>query len=234
MRKLRKDKGWTQRTLAQKAGISQTTVSDIELNKSDEPGAVYELAIALETSVDYLWGKTDDPVPVQKQRPHAMQLDRANTDAAKSHPGAITGDAQETNTVLSTNGRNLLLFGTSSGGAGTMSMTVDPIGELLAPGYADKVANAYYAKICTADMIPAYWPGDDLLIYPEYPVYEGRDYLLFTPKVEGQPQTCKLRRVDKITDTHWVCTVWSSPTIPELIPIKDYPIAHWVDGKRNR
>lgn len=234
MRKLRKDKGWNQGTLGQKAGISQSTVSDIEKNKSEEPGAVHELASALETSVDYLWGLTDDPLPVQKLRPQAMQLDRANAEASKSRPGAITGDAQETNIVSSTNGRNLLLFGTSNGGAGTMSMTVDPIDEVPAPGYADKVANAYYVKICTADMIPAYWPGDDLLIYPEFPIYEGRDYMLFSPKVEGLPQTCKLRRVTKITDTHWVCTVWASAADPELIPIKDFPIAHWVDGKRNR
>lgn len=115
-----------------------------------------------------------------------------------------------------------------------MSMTVDPIDKVLAPGYAENVANAYYAKICTADMAPAYWPGDELLIYPEYPVFEGRDYLLLAPKVDGEPQTCKLRWVDKITDTHWVCTVWQPTPHPELVPVKDYPIAHWVEGKRNR
>lgn len=234
VRKLRNDKGWSQKTLAAKAGSSQTTISDIEKGHSEEPGGVNELANALETSTDYLWGFTDDPVPVQKKRPHLMQLDRPDSVAPKLQPGAITGDAQETNTVLSTNGKNLLLFGTSSGGAGTMSMTVDPIDEILAPGYADKVANAYYAKICTADMIPAYWPGDDLLIYPSYPVYEGRDYLLLAPRVEGEPQTCKLRWVAKITDTHWVCTVWAPAEHPELVPKKDFPVAHWVEGKRNR
>jgi transcriptional regulator with XRE-family HTH domain len=234
VRKLREAKHWNQKTLGAKVGSSQTTISDIEKGNSKEPGNVHELASALETSVDYLWGLTDDPRPVPKPRSQQMQLDRTNADTAKSQAGAITGDAQETSTVLSTNGRILLIYGTSSGGAGKMSMTVDPIDKVLAPGYAENVANAYYVKICTADMEPAYRPGDDLLIYPEHPIYAGRDYLLLAPKVEGEPQTCKLRWIDEITDTHWVCTVWAPTKHPELVPIKDYPIAHWVEAKRNR
>jgi len=234
VRALRKEKGWNQDALALKAGVAQTTISDMELNKHKQPRDVRDVARALETTEDYLFGLSDDRAPVQKRGPVPMQLDPPPAVLSNSKEGAITGDAQETNTELSTISRFLFTYGTSLGEDGNMILSNRHIDKVRAPGYAENVELAYYVSICTTDMVPAYWPGDELLIYPEHPVYGGRDYLLFVPKVDGVAQMCKLRRLLSMTETHWVCTAWSPTQHEERISIKDYPIAHWVEGKRNR
>lgn len=233
VRQIREAKGLTQPELAAKSGVKQSTISDIEKGKSKHPRGVAELARAMETNEHYLWGLTDDSAPAA-ERPQGVHLDRVRNSTQRSSAGAIAGDAYDTDTVLTIT-RNLLpIYGTSFGGVGKMLLTADPIDRVRGPGRAEAIAHAYYVQICNADMVPAYWPGDELLIYPEHPVYEGRDYLLLSPKVEGAQQMCKVRRVVKITPTHWECTVWGADPKHENVSRSDFPTAHWVEAKRNR
>jgi transcriptional regulator with XRE-family HTH domain len=234
VRKVREAKGLTQPELAQKSGVKQTTISDIEKGKSKHPRSVAELARVLETSEGYLWGLTDDPRATQQNRSQATPLDRVRNGTRKYSSGAIAGDAYDTDTALTVT-RNLLpIYGTSFGGVGKMLLTAEPIDRVRGPGRAEAVPHAYYVQICNADMVPAYWPGDELLIYPEHPVYEGRDYLLLTPKIEGEQQMCKVRRVTKITPTHWECIAWGTDVKDDSVSRADFPVAQWIEAKRNR
>ena len=65
IRERRKYRRWSLNKLAQLAGMSQGYLSDVENGKVASPSAsvLIKLAAALETSVDYLLGRTDDPSP---------------------------------------------------------------------------------------------------------------------------------------------------------------------------
>ena len=70
IRNLREDKELTQKQMAEKLSVAQTTYSDYELGKLNIPTSILrQLAFILETSVDYLLEVTDErrPYPRAKQ-----------------------------------------------------------------------------------------------------------------------------------------------------------------------
>ena len=68
MRKLRKEKGYSQVKMQMLTGIDQSDYSKIETGKRN---MTYEqcrrIALTLETSMDYLAGLTDDPAPYPRK-----------------------------------------------------------------------------------------------------------------------------------------------------------------------
>ncbi len=70
MRKLRKEKGYSQVKMQMLTGIDQSDYSKIETGKRN---MTYEqcrrIALTLETSMDYLAGLTDDPAPYPRKNP---------------------------------------------------------------------------------------------------------------------------------------------------------------------
>jgi len=71
LRERRTQAGWSQQEVAQRAGIIQRDLSRLERG---EKGALWaetlrRLAEALNVSLDYLTGRTDDPRPPKRPRP---------------------------------------------------------------------------------------------------------------------------------------------------------------------
>ena len=67
LRDMREDKDLPQRALAELLHVSQATYSRYESGTLDIPSAaLIALARFYETSIDYLLGLTDDPVPYRK------------------------------------------------------------------------------------------------------------------------------------------------------------------------
>lgn len=68
IRRLRKAKDWTQQDLADRVGVTKTTVLDWEKDRYSPVGKnVENLAKALEVSIAYLSGETSDPTPFEKK-----------------------------------------------------------------------------------------------------------------------------------------------------------------------
>lgn len=64
IRDLRQDKDLTQTQIAQRLNMSQTGYSKYETGENDIPTSVLiALADFYHTSVDYLLGRTDNPIP---------------------------------------------------------------------------------------------------------------------------------------------------------------------------
>lgn len=75
LKELRRQRGWSQRELAQKIGMSSGTVAAWEVGRN-EPNydMLRKLADLLDTSVDYLIGLSDIPSPPGKEVPWAVKL----------------------------------------------------------------------------------------------------------------------------------------------------------------
>lgn len=67
LRDMREDQDLPQRTLAELLHVSQATYSRYESGTLDIPSAaLIALAQFYETSIDYLLGLTDDPIPYRR------------------------------------------------------------------------------------------------------------------------------------------------------------------------
>ena len=67
------DKKMTQKLLAVKVGLVQQTISNYEKQGNEpSPSVLRRLAIALDTSSDYLLGLTDDPAPASIKRNYEL------------------------------------------------------------------------------------------------------------------------------------------------------------------
>lgn len=70
MRKLRKEKGYSQVKMQMLTGIDQSDYSKIETGKRNMTyDQCRRIALTLETSMDYLAGLTDDPAPYPRKKP---------------------------------------------------------------------------------------------------------------------------------------------------------------------
>lgn len=74
IRALRKQRGLTQVQLSQRSGVSQSNVSQYERFIEPSASALSKIADALDTTVDYLVGRTDNPSPPLKLSPRMRKL----------------------------------------------------------------------------------------------------------------------------------------------------------------
>lgn len=66
---LRTDRGLTQKELGERVGVATSTISGIERNAQGVSQLADRLAGALDTTTDYLLGRSDDPHPPAAQQP---------------------------------------------------------------------------------------------------------------------------------------------------------------------
>ena len=69
IRHCREDRDLSQKEMAAILNVAQTTYSDYELGKINIPLAILcKLALFHETSIDYLLGLTDSPIPYPRSK----------------------------------------------------------------------------------------------------------------------------------------------------------------------
>ena len=69
LKELRKDKGITQKEMAERMGISQSSYSEYENGIRKMPFAMLDfLADTLDTSTDYILGRTEETKPYPKRK----------------------------------------------------------------------------------------------------------------------------------------------------------------------
>lgn len=68
VRRLRERRNWSQQDLADKAELDSSYISLLETGRRTNPGleTLLKIARALETSISYLAGETDDPRPIMQ------------------------------------------------------------------------------------------------------------------------------------------------------------------------
>lgn len=81
LKKLREEKGLSQRELAKYIGIAHSTLGMYEIGEREPDfDTVTRLATFLNTSVDYLLGRTDDPRPVAEITETHRRIEEALSD----------------------------------------------------------------------------------------------------------------------------------------------------------
>lgn len=163
---LRQRRGFSQKELGAKVGISQQAVEKIEAGLTRTPRKLVQLAAALGTDSTYLLEGRGDP-NVAPTGNHSPIIPYA-------HPSSVT------------NRRDLPVLGRAEGGTeGNMVMESDPIDWTHRPADLQDIPSAFAIYVTGESMVPKYRPGDLAYIHPHRPVRQGRFVLVETRDHRG-------------------------------------------------
>lgn len=213
----RKAKRMSLREVAQALGVSAAAVSQWE-NDGVKPTANNRAALASLLSID----------PASMLELLIDERDSVATSSNQLKSGGAAGGVR----ALDRAGEHVLgvplpVFNMRFSD-GITHLSDEATDEEIRPAFAIKVKNAFGVLVYGDDMKPAYEAGDRVLIYPDRPVYPGRDVLLLTADRQA-----KLRRLLEISDTHWMVQQWNPPK-REKLPRSEWPQALWIESVRRR
>lgn len=192
--------GWSQQTLAEKAGVRQQTVGKIETGATQRSRYLPRIANALgitleELAPEYVNGQHDDGPPP----PPAAALEKIRTDAEKR-------EAEKNKLAipaLTSLPAQIKVYALHSDGVDLFWLNERPIGTEGRTAALADAPEAYGLYIPDARMAPVIEPGDTVLIHPDLPPVAGADCIFLQATVEGHPWKVQLGRIVSSKGEHW-------------------------------
>lgn len=182
VRKSREDRGWSQRELANRVGVSQPAIKKIEDGGTTKSKFLPKLAQVLGIDIGL--------------------LDATLTDAPLNTPLPPVGDR---------NGpRNFEIYAAAEGGPGEILRSADPVDWWPRPVEVQQVKGAYGMYIVGYSMVPEFSPGHVAVINPNLPLVAGKPYIFYGETEDGQVRaTVKILR--RHTPETWYLTQHNPP-----------------------
>ncbi|MFC6216602.1 S24 family peptidase, partial [Fodinicurvata halophila] len=109
--------------------------------------------------------------------------------------------------------RDLPVYASAQGGADGMIVAYDPIEWIERPAPLGGVPDAFAMYVVNDSMEPRYRQGDLLLIHPQRPVRRGKDVLVISREIAGEPEAVDAFPLDDTGGEH---TAW----IKELVRLE--------------
>lgn len=131
--------------------------------------------------------------------------------------------------------RNLPVYAAAEAGRGALVLSSDPVDYVRRPAPLAQVKDGYAIIVVGESMVPAYEPGDSLLVHPHLPPVPGVDVVLYS-EIDGEVLVT-IKRLRRITETHWHLTQWNPPDGGKqefTLARKDWQKCHRVVGKYSR
>lgn len=202
-------RGWSQEKLAEEAESSQSTVTRIETGDWKRmPSDLHRISRVLNLDFDAFVGA----VPPAVKTP----LTKSST--------SLIGE------------RDLPVFASAEAGSGAMAISNDPVDYVRRPAPLANVKDGYALLVIGESMLPAFEPGDMLLVHPHLPPVPDTDVVLYHDDGAGQVLVT-VKRLRKITQDTWHLIQWNPQPGRKkefTLPRKDWPRCHRVVGKYSR
>lgn len=128
--------------------------------------------------------------------------------------------------------RDLPIFASVEAGSGYFIVSSDPVDYAHRPDRLDRVKDAYGILVIGDSMIPAYEPGDMVLIHPHLPPINDCDVVLYS-----DDNRVMLKRLIRSTADEWILLRHNPPRgQPREFSVskKTWNKCHCVVGKYNR
>lgn len=190
--------------------LSQQQLSSIEKNGAKRSGSLRELAIALQTTEEYLLRLTDDP------KPGSNVLD-------------VTNPLRET-----ASGRTLDVWRVTHGGAMSWVMEEAIIDQVTPLSGLEKATEAHAFRVPDDALSPGYEEND--IAFVDLSVTGLHDqHCMFCREIPGNKKKYAfiLRKLLGQTSTHWK-VMQHSPERRYDLAKKDWPLVFKLQGKRAR
>lgn len=171
----------TQAALAEKAGVPQSIISEIESGKRQSTGALPEIAQAI-------------GIPVARLDPRFG----APGEAIYKPPPVFMNERD-----------TMPVYASAEGGDGAVIISTAEIDRVLRPYTLEGVTEAYAILITGESMIPAYEPGDYAWVNPRLPPMRDTDCVLYELNGETGEARATIKRLIKWTPTQWNLRQWN-------------------------
>lgn len=183
VKKTREDRGWSQRELANRVGVSQPAIKKIEDGGTTKSKFLPKLAQVLDLDIGLLDATlTAGPQPIA---PLPLISDRNGP-------------------------RNFAIYAAAEGGHGEILRSSDPVDWWPRPIEVQQVKGAYGMYIVGTSMIPEFSPGHVAVINPNLPYIAGKPFIFYGETEDGQVRaTVKILR--KHTPDTWFLTQHNPP-----------------------
>lgn len=132
--------------------------------------------------------------------------------------------------------RDLPVFASAEGGAGSIILSSDPVDFVRRPAPLAQVKDGYGLIVVGESMIPAYEPGDTLLVHPHLPPLPGCDVVLYAESGGGEVLVT-VKRLRRLTAGSWLLTQFNPPAGAKadfVLSRKEWQKCHRVVGKYSR
>jgi phage repressor protein C with HTH and peptisase S24 domain len=179
----REKRGWSQETLAEKAGISQEALWKIENGRTRQSKFLPKIAELLEL-----------PLP---------RLDRSLTATETSPPAPPLAAAP------SYGRRDFPVHGSAEGGPGQIIVSTDPVDYIERPAQLAQARDAYGLLITGTSMEPEYRPGDTALVHRHLPIIPDEVYVFYADH-EGEVRAT-IKHLRRATQDKWLVTQHNPP-----------------------
>jgi transcriptional regulator with XRE-family HTH domain len=210
LRELRTQRGWTQQELARRAKVKQQTVAKIESGRTLRSRHLHALAVALGVPI----GELDPIQAVPDEEPGSPQKGGNDQDLLGDATWffddpvpLLTREVTERKTIV------IPVFATFFAGNTQVRLRHAPIDYIDQPEPLRGAAPYGYALYLSEDtMVPAYEPGDLVLVHPKLPPLIGTDCVLHLRSTPGHlPRPTLVRRLTGQDEESWRARTWNPP-----------------------
>lgn len=126
----------------------------------------------------------------------------------------------------------LKVFATAEGGKGALIMSSDPVETIIRPDFLQNAQDAYAVIVSGESMVPAYRPGDLVLVNPHWPAKPDDDVVLQSGS-DGTKHGI-IKTLVGATDSEIKLRQWNPKLKDFSVLRKDWPECHRVVGKYSR
>lgn len=205
----------TQDEVARHFGIKRVSVTQWEGNTTRPAlDRIVELAYLLNTTPEWLMERKGYP-------PVGSSTGRARTARPELVEGrSLVGE------------KDLPIYAAAQGGDGHVIVTFEAIDHVKRPTALQNVRGGYGLLVYGESMVPAYRPGDMVLVHPHQPPQRDTDCVFYhTPPAGGEAEAI-IKRLIGFNDREWKLEQYN-PAREFTENRVDWPICHRVVGRYN-
>ncbi|MGA2491877.1 MAG: helix-turn-helix domain-containing protein [Roseiarcus sp.] len=212
VKKLREAIPLSQSALAKRVGVSQATIADIE--KGEQGSTKYLPKLAAELGVE-----VGDLDPSYSQ---ALQKTPRDNEAVvlPSRPSFSVHNG-------------LPVYASAEGGDGAMLLSIEPIDYEPRPSFLDSAKDAYMMLISGDSMVPAYKPGERVIVDPRLGPIRDEPAIFYAVNGDLGEARVLIKEFIRQTSTHWLVRQFNPPQELQLAK-SEWAKAHRVVGKYTR
>lgn len=199
--------GMTQDALGRAVGYTQQTIQGLEIGKTKRPGRIVDLAIALQTSVEWLlYGEGADD---GGGTPHSAV-------PSPTSAGPLIGGPVSRDRTMLLPGRHLMgdkdlpVHACAQGGKGALVVSSEPVDWVGRPEPLARVKDGYGIIVSENSMSPEFESGDIALVHPHKPPIVGRTCVFYAERDDGTVEAC-IKRLRKEAADAWHVTQFNPP-----------------------
>lgn len=211
IKEAREKRGWSQRDLGNRVGVSQVAIKKIEAGDTVQSKFLPRIAQVLE-------------------------LDLAQLDPGLTANPISTAPAPATVPVGDPYGpKDFPIFTAAEGGLGEIIRSPDPIDWWPRPIEVQRVTGAYGMYIVGTSMIPEFRPGHVAVINPNLPFVGGKPYIFYGETEAGHVRAT-VKELRRFTNDTWFVTQHNPPEGQKhdfTLPRKVWRVAHRIVGRQD-